>query len=214
MKVLKNALVMSSLLIAGMSQVIANPSNELINEYNQAAQGDTDKVELVYKRLNQLIQSEGAKPLSLVYLGSTQTLQGRDAWMPWNKMKYVEQGLVTIDKGLNLIASQSIPLASQQVVQGLPDTYLARALSAATYSQLPDMFNHFDRGYDLFIDLLDEPQFQQAPFEATSWVYMFAIETAIRAQDIDRANAWLALMKEKNASHPETQKAESLLEKV
>ncbi|WP_190337196.1 hypothetical protein [Vibrio sp. S9_S30] len=214
MKVLKTALVISSLLFAGMPQVVANPSNELIDEYNQAAEGDTDKVALVYEQLNQLIQSEGAKPLSLVYLGSTQTLQGRDAWMPWNKMKYVEQGLVTIDKGLNLIASQSIPLDSQPVIQGLPDTYLARALSAATFSQLPDMFNHFDRGYDLFIDLLDEPQFQQMPFEATSWIYTFAIETAIRAEDIDRAKTWLALMKQKNASDPETLKAQALLQKV
>ncbi|EGU59355.1 hypothetical protein VINI7043_15625 [Vibrio nigripulchritudo ATCC 27043] len=211
MKLIKRTFIIPSLLLAGLSQAVANPSNELIQQYNLAAAGDSDKVELVFEQLNQLIQKEGAKPLSLVYLGSTQTMQGRDAWMPWNKMQYVEQGLATIDKGLNLIASQAVPVESQPVIQGLPDTYLARALSAATFSQLPDMFNHFDRGYDLYIDLLAEPEFEQAPFAATSWVYSFAIETAIRAEDQQRAQEWLAVMLKKDASHPETQKAQALV---
>ena len=103
--------------------------------YNQAAAGDEDLVESAYERFEQLIQAEGATPLTLVYLGSAETLKGRDAMMPWTAMKYVEQGLAKIGKGLNLLATETTPIEDQPVVSGLPNSYLTRALAAATYSQ-------------------------------------------------------------------------------
>ena len=84
------------------AQAVAAPSDKLIEQYNQAAQGDEEKVESVYEQLQGQIEKQGGDALTLVYLGSTQTLMGRDAFLPWNKMKYVEQGLGTIAKGLDL----------------------------------------------------------------------------------------------------------------
>ena len=77
---------------------LANPSSDVLDIYNQAVQGNEDMVEVAYERLNDTLQQDGATPLTLVYLGSTETLMGRDAFLPWNKMKYVEKGLSTIDK--------------------------------------------------------------------------------------------------------------------
>lgn len=48
--------------------------------YNQAAQGDEKLVEPLYADLEKLVAQEGATALSLVYLGSTRTLMGRDAF--------------------------------------------------------------------------------------------------------------------------------------
>ena len=172
--------------------------------YNQAAAGDEDLVESAYERFEQLIQAEGATPLTLVYLGSAETLKGRDAMMPWTAMKYVEQGLAKIGKGLNLLATETTPIEDQPVVSGLPNSYLTRALAAATYSQLPDMFNHFERGYDLYLALLSEPDFQQQPYQATAWVYGYAVQAALRADDINQVNQWIAVMIERDKNHPET----------
>ncbi len=92
------------------------------------------------------------------------------------------------------MASQPIPAQEQQRLQGLPEYQLATAMAATTYTALPDMFNHFERGYELYLALLNDPSFQQQPFSSTVWVYRYAIEAALRADDQTRAKAWLAEM--------------------
>lgn len=204
----------ASLLFAAPFTVNANPNNETLSIYNQAAQGDEDLVEVAYEQLNATLEKEGATPLTLVYLGSTETLMGRDAFLPWNKMKFVEKGLATIDKSLHLLSDFETPIHEQERIQGLPEAYLTRAMAAVTYSSLPDMFNHFERGYDLFIALLAEDNFRAQHFAATSWVYRYAIEAAIRAEDMNQAKTWLAEMETQDGSNIETMTAKALVEKA
>jgi len=193
---------------------LANPSSYVLDIYNQAAQGNEDLVEVAYERLNDTLQQDGATPLTLVYLGSTETLMGRDVLLPWNKMKYVEKGLSTIDKSLVLLKDEDQPIHEQPRVQGLPDSYLTRAMAAVTYTSLPGMFNHFDRGYDLFLSLLAEDEFQQQHFSATSWIYRYAITASIRAEDLTQAQAWLKQMEMANADNIETMTAKALIAKA
>jgi len=204
-----------SLLIGLVSIVptltFANPTPEELSMYNQAAQGDEEMVEAAHDALKSILDKEGATPLTLVYLGSTETLQGRDAFLPWNKMKYVEKGLATIDKSLTLLNSIEQPVAEQARVQGLPEAYLTRAMAATTYTSLPDMFNHFDRGYDLYLGLLSEEEFSHQNFAATAWIYRYAITASIRAQDFAQAQSWLAVMEEKDSSNIETMTAKALV---
>lgn len=202
-------LIISSIAYVGAS--LATPSETIIAQYNQAANGDKDKVTEVYEQLTQNVASNGADGLSLVYLGSTQTLMGRDAWMPWNKMKHTEQGLATISKGLDLVAANPTPIQEQQIRQGLPESLLAKAIAGATFTALPDMFNHFERGYDLYIELLDEPAFAAQGFDATSWIYIYAIKAAIRAEDLNQAKQWLAQMEHLNKNHPMTLEAQAII---
>ncbi|MGF1752679.1 hypothetical protein L4C33_03665 [Vibrio makurazakiensis] len=207
-------IAMMSFGMTGYSVAQANPSLETLSIYNQAAQGDEESVDVAYQRLNETLKAQGATPLTLVYIGSTETLMGRDAFLPWNKMKYVEKGLATIDKSLNLLNDVDSPLHEQERIQGLPESYLTRAMAAVTYTSLPDIFNHFERGYDLFLSLLAEEPFSQQHFSATAWVYRYAIEASIRAQDLQQAELWLALMESKDAKNIETMTASALLEKA
>jgi len=199
-----------SLLIA--ANVIAAPSEELIAQYNLAAEGDEDKVEQVYQQLEQQISQQGADPLSLVYLGSTQTLMGRDAFMPWNKMKYTEQGLATISKGLDLLNAQATPIEQQDFRQGLPESILARSIAGSTFTSLPDMFNHFERGYDIFLDLLADNSFNAQHYDAISWVYIYAIQAALRAEDKPQAKKWVAEMQARSPNHPMTLQAKAIVD--
>ncbi|MEF1289837.1 hypothetical protein [Vibrio sp. M260118] len=194
------------------SNAFAAPSESLIAEYNLAAQGDEDKVEQVYHQLDTQIAQQGADPLSLVYLGSTQTLMGRDAFMPWNKMKYTEQGLATISKGLDLLNQQQTPIEQQEFRQGLPESLLAKSIAGTTFTSLPDMFNHFERGYDIFLDLLADESFTQQHYDAISWVYIYAIQAALRADDKPQADEWLKQMQQRNANHPMTVQAQTIID--
>lgn len=200
-------------LVLSSSFAFANPTESLLHRFNQAEQGNSALVDSVHDELVVLIEQQGATPLTLVYLGCTQTLQGREAFMPWNKMKFTESGLATIQKGLDLMASQPIPVQEQQRLQGLPEYLLATAMAATTYSALPDMFNHFERGYELYLALINDPSFQQQPFSATAWVYRYAIEAALRADDQTQAQAWLDEMERLGYDNIETQNAKALLAK-
>ncbi|PSU46772.1 hypothetical protein C9J12_17540 [Photobacterium frigidiphilum] len=204
-------IVLSSIVITTINPVLATPSVETLALYNQAASGDESKVDEVYKQLNDNLNQQGATPLNLVYLGSTQALQGRDAFLPWNKMKLTEKGLATIDKALNLLGNLNTPLEQQDIVQGLPEAYLTQAMAAVTYSKLPDLFNHFERGYDLFIGLLSEPQFEQQHFAATAWIYHYAIQASLRANDLEQAKQWLQIMESKDPQHADTIAAKALI---
>lgn len=204
-------------IVAGLlfsSQVFAVPSEELIGQYNQAAQGDEAKVEVVYEQLQSDLERNGADVLSLVYLGSTQTLMGRDAFMPWNKMKHTEQGLATIAKGLDLLASDMTSLEKQPIRQGLPESILSRAVAASTFTSLPDMFNHFERGYDLYLDLLAEERFTSQPFATTSWIYFYAVKAAIRAEDTSQAERWLQEMNKRDSDNPMTLQAQAAFSEI
>ncbi|MCG7585933.1 hypothetical protein [Photobacterium sp. OFAV2-7] len=207
----KLRLVLVSTLLLVPSFVQASEIEAIINLYNQAAEGDEAKVEMVYQQLESLIEAEGPKPLTMVYLGGTETLKGRDAWMPWNKMKYVEQGLAKIDKGLDILDAYPLSLAEQRVISGIHEYYLAQAISASTFTLLPDMFNYFERGYDIYLSLLEQPEFAKEPFAATAWIYGFAVQAAIRAEDMPQARNWLAQMQQQDANHPQTLKAIDLV---
>lgn len=208
------AVVTAGLLSASLlsAPVMAIPSDAMIDVYNQAAEGDKILVDVAHQSFEKHITEQGVDPLSLVYLGSTQTLMGRDAWMPWNQMAHTEKGLATIAKGLDLLASSNTPLTEQQTRQGLPESYLARSIAASTFTSLPDLFNHFERGYDLFLELLAEEAFNQQNYEATAWVYFYAVQAALRAQDMPQAKAWLEAMTQQGAQHPLTQQAKDLIE--
>nr|WP_233419665.1 hypothetical protein [Vibrio metoecus] len=188
---------------------MAQPSEAMIERYNQAAQGDETLVEPLYADLEKLVEQEGATPLSLVYLGSTRTLMGRDAFLPWKKMRYSEEGLSTIEKGLSLLSDDTANSVLRR--NGLPVAMLAVAVAAATYTAMPDLFNHFERGYDLYLNLLADPQFQAQPFAATAWIYRLAIVAALRAKDQAQAKQWLETMQQADAQHPDTQQAQTLL---
>ncbi len=182
--------------------------------YNQASSGDESQVEPAYQLFTQMIEQEGATPLTLVYLGSTQTFKGRDAWMPWTKMKHAEKGLATINKALILLATEEKPLVDQMSLLGLKESHLTRAVAASTYTSLPDMFNHFERGYELFLTLLAEPEFINQPFLASAWVYGYAVKAALRADDLSQANRWLRVMQAKGDDHPLTVKAAQAIAEV
>ncbi|MDF2155232.1 hypothetical protein [Vibrio sp. CAU 1672] len=202
---------MLTTLVVSTSMAMANPSEQLISQFNQAAQGDSALINEVNDKLSLLIKEQGATPLTLVYLGSSETLQGREAWMPWNQLKITERGLATIQKGIDLMANQPIPLQEQQRLNGLPEYQLATAMAATTFTALPDLFNHFERGYELYLSLLNNPGFTQQPFPATSWVYRYAIQAALRAEDRSQAERWLAEMLRQDSQNIETQAAQALL---
>lgn len=113
-------------------------------------------------------------PLFLAYLGAAQTLQGRDAWMPWNKVHATESGLGSLDKALRLLKTSGVPL--QEALE-------TRLEAATTFLALPTMFNRFDAGKDLVKTALADPAFPTAPVEIRARIHLQAAVVAAHDGD-------------------------------
>jgi hypothetical protein len=107
-----------------------------------------------------LTPDETAAPLVLAYLGAAQTLQGREAWLPWNKMRATERGLASIDKALRQLA----PRHEETRLRGNPVAAETRLVAATTFLSVPDaIFHRADQGHGLLRKALAAPDFAALP---------------------------------------------------
>lgn len=90
----------------------------------------------------------------LVLYGSCQTLMGRDAWLPWNKMRYVNEGLVHIERALTDLNTAD----NKRLFQGIPVYVFVWMMAASNYLNLPDnMFHTRQRGLALLEKIKAQP---------------------------------------------------------
>lgn len=80
-----------------------------------------------------LAASHPGHPLLAAYAGAALALRGRDALMPWNKMKYAEQGADAIEKAL----AQLTPAHDEALFAGTPESIETRLVAATALSGLP-----------------------------------------------------------------------------
>jgi hypothetical protein len=83
-------------------------------------------------------------------------------------MSHTEDGLALIDKAL----AQLGPAHEAPLYRGVPAVLEARFTAAATFLNLPAMFNRNERGRRQLDEVLKHPQFDSAPaaFKAVVWL--------------------------------------------
>ena len=128
-----------------------------------------------------------AAPLYRAYWGSSQTLQGRDAWLPWEKLKAVDRGLANLDKALR--QAQDAPADTQ--FNGLPLVQWVRITAASTFVALPDLFHRFEDGKDLVRQLQQDKTFSQSPAHFRASVFSQAAKIAQREKKPADEKVWL-----------------------
>lgn len=135
--------------------------------------------EQAHEAFQQLRDGERANPVYLAYLGSTWVIMGRDAWMPWNKLSYVDKGLALLDKAVLLLG----PEHDRLVVEGLPASVRVKSVAGIAYAGLPDMFQRFDQGRDMLRALAISPLLGSAEGQRTAYIHYFAGNAARRDKD-------------------------------
>ncbi len=143
-------------------------------QFDRGLAGDNAALDKAYALFEKLLAEQPDHPLYLAYLGSSHTLQGRAAWMPWNKLKYVEQGLHFIDKGL----AQLTPEHDQALLRGVPVSVETRLVAISTFIGIPEFFNRFDSGKELLQSTLADPAFAASPPEVQARLYLQAAHAA------------------------------------
>ncbi len=157
--------------------------HRMIRLYQQAVAGDADARDDVKVYLEQLSDSEPENALVMVYKGSVMTLEGRDAWMPWNKIKYTEKGMDLMEQALNMrLDSKEVP------------TYLNHSLAleikmlcAITFTQVPKMFGRFEQGLELIDAIVTDKRYQQLSESQRAHLIYYRAEAAIKEDLIEDA---------------------------
>jgi len=108
----------------------------------------------------QALKRDPKSPVLKAYLGASHTLEGRDAWMPWNKIDLTEKGLVIIDQALKSVSS----LPGQKKAGGTLinlETYL---VAANTFLGIPDdVFHRSKKGKRLLNKIIKHKNYSAMP---------------------------------------------------
>ena len=138
------------------------PFIDALKTFQQARDGATGKIEPAIAAFDALARAEPQHPVYAAYLGSALGLRARDAWMPWNKVKYVEEGLDHVDRALAWLK----PEHDRQLVRGVPVSLETRLVAASMFISLPDgIFHRRAAGKKLIDEMLRNPGFAAAPAE-------------------------------------------------
>lgn len=178
------------LLLFFSNAALALSQDELQQVRKQFQQGRTSgKInQKVHIRLHGFLQQEPDNPLLLVYYGSTETLMGKYAWMPWNKLGYVKNGIGHIERALRL-ARQQKTRGKSAAPSPLEEVQL---VAASTYVVLPDRFNTLESGRRLLTRLLALDARSKWPDRFRYSLYDAAAKAAERdGNEVERAQ-WRA----------------------
>ncbi len=130
---------------------------EMNQVFKRAEGGDSKARNQVKELLLRLEGEEPDNPLITVYLGSTYTLEGRDAWMPWTKFRKTDLGLDTMERAIEMSRDRSERLDYLEL-----DTDLeVMMISAITFTQVPKMFGRFGQGVELMNSIVEDPRYNQ-----------------------------------------------------
>jgi hypothetical protein len=148
---------------------------EALEAFQRARKGDAREVERAVSAFERLAQAEPQQPLYSAYLGSAISMKSRDAWMPWNKIKYAEQGLARIDQALAALK----PEDDARTVRGVPVGIETRFVAASTFLKVPDeIFHRRAQGEKLIAALPGQPAFAQTPAGLRAAIHLKAAEIA------------------------------------
>ncbi len=128
--------------------------------FQRARDGDSGQIEPAIAAFDALARAEPQQPLYTAYLGSAQGLRAREAWFPWNKLRYAEEGLDRIDRALAALQ----PEHDRASLRGVPVSLETRLVAASTFLAVPDaIFHRRAAAKKLLEELLRHPALAAAP---------------------------------------------------
>lgn len=202
-------LIVSTLLSLTLAAPFALAQNYDSTDFQQAratydqvleGNGSAKKLTEQWQRLHQQDESD---PLALVFLGSSRTMVGRDAWMPWNKLSHTEQGLEEMALAQRLLRDEH----KQVEFEGMPLDLTVKVYAGINFTQVPEFFGRLEQGYWLLSDVLGDERFQRLYPQQQTYVYYFAIQAAQAFDRPDALQQWKAELQQLNVEDDYSQAA-------
>jgi hypothetical protein len=166
-------LALAFLLITGIT--FADPFSDARDIFVRASSGQEKEVEHAIGAFQALLKGQPGNPVYMAYLGSAQAQRARDALLPWNRMKYTEEGLDTLDRALASIR----PEHDKALLRGVPMAIETRLVAANTFLRIPDgIFHRRAQGRKLVAEMQKHPAYAGSPEPFRKAVEAAAAEAA------------------------------------
>ncbi|WP_445358717.1 hypothetical protein [Microbulbifer sp. ANSA005] len=196
---MKRLLVIMALNLGVSVSSLAAQDAQMEGLYQKAAAQGGAAIEESYEAFKALQKDNPSDPIALFYLGASETLMAKESWLPWRKVSYAENGIARMDKALTIIEEMDNPGRSSQ---GMPQDLLLKGIAATTFTKVPKFFNSFDRGFELYHELMGDPRMGYMPPDATHWIYCGALQAAELEGDKELVNLWGAKAESHGISNP------------
>jgi hypothetical protein len=199
-----------ALATAAPQEVAPHGFTEARQQFLAALGGDSKARDAAIAAFQQLAAAHPGHPLLAAYAGSATSLAGRDALMPWNKMKYSEDGADAIEKAL----AQLTQAHDEALFQGSPESVETRMVAATTLLALPDFMNRRAAGKRALDAALKSPVLDQAPVPVRARLYALAAKTAAADKRAPDEAAYLKQLVQLAPQAPEGQRAADRLKEL
>lgn len=191
-----------SLLCAGTNasaaaQEVATASFVQARQHFMAAvEGKSNAADSAIEAFHVLATRQPEHPLLMAYEGAAYTLKGRDASMPWDKMKYTEKGADLLEKAVALLT----PAHDEALFNGMPESLEVRIVAVNTLMSLPEFMNRRSQGKRALEAALASPALALASNQLRANLYAAAARLAGKEQRSKDEISWL----QKVTALPET----------
>ncbi|PSW05231.1 tetratricopeptide repeat protein [Photobacterium lipolyticum] len=203
------SLVANTLMVKAAAAAPQIPA-EVMASYAQAIQGDTSSTEKTFDLLTALQKEHPRSALINTVLGSTETMMGRDAWTPWNKMEYVDKGLSRMDKAVKLLQADD----HKETFEGTPVSLWVKTTVGCTFIEMPEMFHRLDAGYQLLENMIKSEEVKPLPFAMKAYAYFCAGKAASLAGEPEAAQRYLNTLLANVPGSPQAIEAKALLAEI
>ena len=195
---------------AAPQEVAPNGFIEARQQFLAGVAGDGGARDAAIAAFRQLAAAHPGHPLLAAYAGCATSLAGRDALMPWNKMKYSEDGADAIEKAL----AQLTAAHDEALFQGTPESVETRMVAATTLLSLPDFMNRRAAGKRALDAALKSPVLEQAPAPVRARLFALAAKTAAADKRAPDEAAYLKQLVQLAPQAPEGQRAAARLKEL
>lgn len=173
----------------------AAPLEAAYQEFTLARTGDQAAIERAASAFDTLLKAEPTNPLLMAYAGASTSLRATTTWLPWQKMRFAEDGLAQLDKALALLS----PAHNTALPQQVPAALEVRFVAAATFLAVPGFMNRGARGKKLLAEVADSPLLATAPLPFRGDVWLTAVDQAIKDDRQKDAQKYLSALVQSGA---------------
>jgi len=188
----KSLLVTSAVVsLFATSSVTANANpvpEQVLVMYELAVTGDKSATKTAFEELSQLRETAPRNTLVNAMLGSVETMLARDAWIPWKKLQYAEQGLNRMDKAIQAVDQAD---TNDLIFDGIPANIWIKTTVGCTFIEMPQMFDRLASGYELLASTIDSAQTKDQSVAAVAPLFLCAGRAAKQSGDSEAAKKYL-----------------------
>ena len=154
--------------------------------FDLASQGDAASVEPALNAYENLRVDQTLQVFVRCRMGSLVSMQARDTWTPWNKMRYAEQGLDLIDQALELLTNAD----QQKIFDDITITQHTQLTAAITFTSLPKFFKRWSQAEYLFKSIVSNKQFEKSPLAFQQLVWTQRANLALQRGQNEQSKQW------------------------